>query len=89
MNDRYDVANCENVKAFVEYSCVRCEGERGFFEVEDGNFYRIAPDIGKCSCGEFEVYSNEFISCEECENAFWHRIHGWSEHLRILTRGLK
>ena len=82
--ESFGAEDCKNVKAFVEYTCAKCGAEKGLYEVEDGNFYRFDPDIGDCDCGGFDVHSNEFITCRECDDYFHHRGDGWDEHLRII-----
>ena len=82
--DKPEPEECKNVKALVAYTCAECGEDRGLFEVKDGNFYRFNPDLRDCGCDGFEVNSNEFITCEDCDDTFWHRYAGWSEHLRII-----
>ena len=82
--ESFEAEDCKNVKAFAEYTCAKCGAERGLYEVEDGNFYRFDPDIGGCECGGFDVHSNDFITCRECDDYFHHRGDGWAEHLRII-----
>lgn len=82
--DKPEPEECKNVKALVAYTCAECGEERGLFEVKDGNFYQFNPDLRDCGCDGFEVNTNEFITCQDCDDTFWHRNAGWSEHLRII-----